>query len=92
MRLQNVWQLSVMAKEIHQRPSKLLGIKAPYAAYCMDEAILVGGSLIQAEVEKVNHKNAKIQATRRDDKLRQLLGLPKLKRTRQFKQPPPLQK
>lgn len=81
-----------MAKEIHQRPSDLLGIKDSYVAYCLDEAILVGGSLIQAEVEKINHKNAKVQAAKREDKLRQLLGLPKLQRKRQFKQPPPFEK
>lgn len=84
--LPNVWRVATLARELRVRPSELLGVDDSYVAFCLDEAIMTGRTLIQGEVDKVTHKNEKVQARRREDKLRQILGLTSTKG--RFRNPP----
>jgi hypothetical protein len=48
-----------------------------YSLYCLDEAINFFGSEVDQILEDITGKNAKAVAARRNNKLRQLCGLPR---------------
>jgi len=45
-----------MAKELHQRPSDLVGCRHPVTAYYFDRAIFDVGSQIESEIEKAQSR------------------------------------
>lgn len=69
-----MWQLWQMASSTHQRPSTLLGIVDPYVAYCLDQAVVNFGEGVEAILQGITHKNAKLQTERRRVKLLAILS------------------
>lgn len=51
-----------------------MGFNDPYVAYCFDSAVGYLGNYIEAELEKIQGKNAKSTAGRREARLRGLLA------------------
>lgn len=45
-----------MAKQYNQRPSALVGLSDPYAAYCFDEAVYIFGTHVESELHAVSNK------------------------------------
>lgn len=56
------------------RPSELVGIEDPYAAYCFDQAVGEFGSYVKHELEKIEGKNAKAVEGKRKVRLQALLS------------------
>lgn len=52
------WRLFRLARELHCRPSDLLGIKNDYVAFCVDEAIVEFGTALENAIDKAT-QNAK---------------------------------
>jgi hypothetical protein len=46
-----------MSEQYKTRPSNLLGIDDPYAAFCVDEAIYIWGSYVDSELDKVGDRD-----------------------------------
>lgn len=58
-----------MANQYHVRPSALLAISDPYAAYCFDEAVYLFGTHVEFELHQVSAKaktNEEAAASRRN--------------------------
>lgn len=70
-----MWSLFQDSKLWGVRPSSLLDIQNSYEAYCFDEAISSFGTRITNEIEKIDGKNEKDVARKRQRKLTQLLGM-----------------
>lgn len=65
--------LFVQARGWKTRPSKLLGIKDKYIAYCLDQAIFYFGTSIDYELEQVDEKNPEGAQHKREQLLRSFL-------------------
>jgi hypothetical protein len=65
-----------MATTYHVKPSHLLGIPADddYRAFAIDEACFEWGAYIEGELASVEGKNPKSTASRRQLRLKGLLG------------------
>lgn len=56
------WRLYRLAKACSCRPSELLGLNNSYAAYCLDEAVIYFGEMLDQALEEAAEgaKNAKV--------------------------------
>ena len=54
------WRLYQLAQACSCRPSDLLGVENTYAAFCLDEAIILYGNALQNELDRVSN-NAKTE-------------------------------
>jgi len=75
------------AKTWGTRPSTLLGVDEPYAAYCLDQAVSAWGGYIVSELEKVEGKDEKKVAAKRQRRLLQLLEAPDQVRFKSLRNP-----
>lgn len=55
-----------MAQQYRCRPSSLVGVTDPYAAYCLDEAIYLFGNYVEAELRRVSDKAKNAKAAQRE--------------------------
>jgi len=70
--------LWVQSKTWGVLPSKIIGIKNSYVAYCFDQAVHYFGNKVEIELDQVSQKPNKEQRRAeeaRERKFRQLLGL-----------------
>ena len=65
-----------MTKHYRARPSSLLGVEHPFMAYCLDNAVWMFGSALEAELKGIEGKSSKEVHRKQDRKLRQWLDLP----------------
>lgn len=66
-----------MANQFRQRPSALVGVSDPYAAYCFDEAVYYFGTHVESELRRVSDGKKPEEAKRqRQAILTQLLTDP----------------
>lgn len=65
-----------------------MGIEDRYVAFCFDQAVASWGNYVTNEVDKIEGKNEKQVATKRRNKLMQLLEAPDEKRFRSPRKPP----
>lgn len=68
-----MWSLFQDSKLWHCRPSSMVDIQDPYVAYCFDQAVSIWGGYVERELDKIEGKNEKQVATKRRNKLMQLL-------------------
>jgi len=56
---EELWLLFQDSKTWSSRPSQLLGVEDPYAAYCIDQAVAYWGRHLESEMDKAerNTKN-----------------------------------
>lgn len=78
-----MWSLYQTAKTFNQRPSALLDVSEPYAAYCLDNACGEFGRAIENELGKIEGKKQGEIDVKADRLLRKWLDLPA-----QFRSPP----
>jgi hypothetical protein len=71
-----VWRLHLVAKEYNCRPSDLLYIKDPYAAYCLDTAVAEFGRTLENELQGVEGKTKKEITVKSQRILSKWLDLP----------------
>ena len=76
-----MWDLYNTAKTYHVRPSDLLRVVDPFAAYCLDSACGEWGRTIEAELSRIEGKNQKEIDVKSDRVLRKYCGLPLRYRT-----------
>lgn len=81
-----------VAQRYHSRPSQLLAIDDPYAAYCLDEAVTTFCQGVEAKLEEVPTPKGKRGGERRQANqqrvLNKLLGVtPEETKPKQFKDP-----
>lgn len=74
--LPQVWETYQVAKLWRVRPSALLGIDDVYAAYCLDNAVALFGSNLEAELNSVKGKNDREIEKKRERLMTKWLGLP----------------
>jgi hypothetical protein len=70
-----LWQTYLAAQTWNKRPSELLGIVDPYAAYCFDEACGLWGSTISNEMSEVEGRNSADVRMKQMDILSGYLGI-----------------
>lgn len=58
----------------------------PYTAYCIDQAVGYLGAYITEELDKIEGKDSKAVARKRQRKLEQLLKVPSQRKYRSFRQ------
>lgn len=71
------WLLWHKCKALGQRPSELLNITDDYVAYCLDEAVIYFGLMVESELEQAGHKPSKEERKARrarEDILDRILG------------------
>ena len=56
------------------RPSQLMNVQDPYAAYCFDQAVGEFGSYVKGEIQAIEGKNAKAVEGKRKLRLKALLS------------------
>lgn len=71
-----VWELYQTAKTYHVRPSDLVAVDDPYAAYCLDTAVGEFGRALDAELNNVEGKTKKEIKMKSDRILRRWLDMP----------------
>lgn len=62
------------AKTWNCRPSELLAIEDPYVAYCVDQAVGYFGRHVQAALDEVDDKDAKVAEGKRKIILDKYIG------------------
>lgn len=72
-----MWQNS---KALGVRPSALLGVEDAYVAYCLDDAVVHLGAVVENAMSHHTHKDPKIEAVRRQQALEDILGISKRSR------------
>lgn len=55
-----------MAQQFQCRPSSLVAVEDPYAAYCLDEAIYLFGNYVEGELRRVSDKAKNAKAAQRE--------------------------
>jgi hypothetical protein len=70
-----------LGKALGVRPSELLGVDDPYAAFCLDRAVIYFGSTLDAALAKAEgeSKNAKQAASKQQMVLNKYLGIRKFR-------------
>jgi hypothetical protein len=63
-----------MSKDWTQRPSSLLGIDDPYAAWCVDEVVYLFGNYCEGEMDQAEHRT-KQQAAKGPARARTLANI-----------------
>lgn len=71
-----MWSLWLTAKSVRARPSELLDVQDPYAAYCLDNAVSEFGRAIESELSEVEGKTKKEIQKKSDRVLRKWLDMP----------------
>lgn len=71
-----VWEVFQTAKTFNVRPSAILNVTDPYAAYCLDTAVGEFGRTVENELSGVEGKNKKEIATKADRLMRKWLDMP----------------
>lgn len=73
-----VWLLWHKAKSIGATPSSLVGVEqGTYSAYCLDEAVIYFGLVLEARLDEAGHKPSKEERrakAARDRVLQRVLG------------------
>ena len=69
-----MWNLYQTARTLRCRASELLAIEDAFAAYCLDEAVAWFGTHIESELDKIEGKNARETAFKRETLLKRILG------------------
>jgi hypothetical protein len=64
-----------------------MGVDEPYAAYCLDQAVSAWGGHITSELEKIEGKDEKKVAAKRQRRLLQLLQAPTEVRFKSLRNP-----
>lgn len=64
----------LQAKQWSSRPSEILDVQDPYAAFCLDSAIWEFGTYVESELESVKGKNEKQRQAGREARLKSLLS------------------
>lgn len=82
----NTWNLFQEAKGWGCTPSDLLQIEEPYTAYCLNQAVSHFGAYVTGELEKIEGKDSKAVARKRQQKLEQLLRAPGQRKYKSFRQ------
>jgi hypothetical protein len=54
-----------------------MAVDDEYAAFCLDEACLHFGDQVKAAMDAVEDKNPRMQRGKRENVLRQMLGMPR---------------
>lgn len=80
-----MWGLYQNSKLWGTLPSKIMGVKGKYRAYCFDEAVSTWGTFITNELEKIEGKSDKEVNRKRRNKLMLLLQVPDEQRFRKPK-------
>lgn len=88
---QRRWRLYRLAKACFCRPSDLLGVEDRYTAFCLDEAIILWGETLEAELERVTEKAKSRKSAEGKQKLilEKWLGTNKVKGKKQYATPTP---
>ena len=71
-----MWALYQTAKQFSVRPSSLLDVSEPYAAYCLDNACGEFGRAVENALQEVEGKNKKEIKVKSERVLRKWLDLP----------------
>ncbi len=71
-----MWSLYLNAQTVGARPSDLLDVKDPYAAYCLDSAVAEWGRAVESALHEVEGKTKKDVAKKSDRVLRRWLDMP----------------
>lgn len=71
-----LWSLYRRSQSFSCRPSDLLGLDDPYAAWCLDAACYDFGSALESEISRVEGKNQKEVDMKVDRLVRRWLDMP----------------
>jgi len=71
-----LWETYRLSKAYQTRPSELLCIKDPFAAFCLDRAVFDFGSALESALSDVEGKTKKEIEVKSDRVLRKWLDMP----------------
>lgn len=71
-----VWETYLTSKTFNIRPSELLDVSDPYAAYCVDSAVGMFGRTLESELNAVEGKGQKNIQMKRERLLRRWMDMP----------------
>lgn len=72
---QQVWEVYLTSKNFNTRPSDLLDVSDPYAAFCLDSAVSQFGRSLENALASVEGKGKTLQV-KRDQLMRKWLDMP----------------
>lgn len=82
-----MWSLFQTARRFSARPSELVHITDPFAAFCFDDAVSYLGMYIESELSRVRGKDERETEQKMKLRLRRLLGPGREKESARFADP-----